>query len=282
MTDTLFDLTLKVAIELGVVRQGVATGGATNTVIDTNLLASIDEDYFNEGTVWITDTTDDLAPKGEFEIVTDFTATGQILTLQAALTAAPAAGDRYAVAIRRYRLNEIIQQINNALYLDGYIAVDDITSITTVANQREYTLPQAASLDLRMVEIQTNVVASNNQYKPLYNYAIQRTAGGTADILLLNQEYASGRVIKLTYATQHAALQVATDELNDAIHPDRIVFEAASKAMRNYADRTRLKHLDDTIQLMESWSELAKQRHPLPSLPGRQSKIGIISRSLEI
>ena len=277
MSNNLFDLTLKVAIELGIIRQGVATGGSTTTVIDTDLLATLDDDYYEQGTCWITDTGDDAAPKGEMVIVSGFVGSTGVATLQDGITEV-AAGDRYTMGAPRYKMFELVQQVNNALYMDAYIPVVD-ESLTTAANQREYTLPLAATNDLRRVDIQTvEGDADRNIPRPLYNYDIRHTATGVADTLVLNGDYAAGLTLYITYAAQHAELQLATDKLNDSIHPDRIVFEAAANAMRAYRDRTRLKHLEGSIAVLERKSTLAQDRHPLPTLPGRQSKITIIGR----
>lgn len=274
MSQTLFDLTLKVAVELGIVRQSTATGGSTNTIVDTNLLATLDDEYYNLGTYWITDTTDDAAPKSETGVIASFVS--GTATLQDEVTAAVAAGDTFAMAVPRYKRYELIQQINNALYMDGYIPQTD-TSLTTATNQREYTMPQAATLDLRDVFIYTNSSDSDRTIpKPAYNWSIRYSATGTQDTLVLEQDYAAGQTIELVYAGQHADLAAATDVLNDAIHPDRIVYAAAAAAMRAYRDKTRLKHLDATIEMLDNKAEVSKQRHPLPPLPSRRGRIGII------
>lgn len=278
MSNTLFDLTLKCAIELGIVRQSVATGGSTNTIVDTNLLATLDDDYLDQGTAWITDTTDDAAPKSELSIISNSVGATGTATLQDAVTTAVAAGDRFAIAAPRYKWFELSQQINSALYMDGYIATVD-TSLTTAAQQREYTLPAGAELDLRQVQLYTNKADTDrNIPRTIYNWEVHQTATGTQNTLVLNADYSTGLTIELTYATQHADLQVAADKLNEAIHPDRIVFEAAANAMRAYRDRTRLKHLEQSIEMLERKAELAKQRHPLPTLPGRQSKLTIVGQ----
>ena len=275
MTETLFDLTLRTAIELGIVRQSVATGGSTNTIVDGNLLITLDDDYYIQGTAWITKTDDGLAPQGEMSIVSAFAGDTGTATLQDAITAV-AAGDRFAIGAPRYKLFEIIQQINNSLYMDGYISVVD-DSIVTVANQREYTLPQDASLDLRSVQIMSNTGDTDRTIpRPVYNYDVKPSATGTPDTLVLNRDYEAGLTLYVTYAAQHAELVIPTDELNEKIHPDRIIFDAAANALRAYRDRTRLKHLERSIELLEQKAELAKQRHPLPALPGRQSKITIV------
>lgn len=278
MSQTLFDLTLRTAIQLQAVRQGTATGGATNTIIDTNLLATLDDDYYKQGTYWVTDTTDDGAPENEMGIISAFVGSTGTATLQDTLSAAIAAGDKWAMCAPRFKLYELIQQINEALYIDGYIPVTD-TSLTTVADQREYTLPQAATLDLRDVKIYTNNDSDRNIPIPSLNYEIRYTATGSADTLVLDQDYTAGLTIELTYGAQHADLEVSTDKLNDSIHPDRIVYAAAANAMRAYRDRTRLKHLDGTIDMLDRKAQVAQDRFPLPVLPTPRTKVLTLGRN---
>ena len=280
MSNKLFDLTLRVAVELGIVRQGTATGGSTNTIIDTNLLATLDDEYYKLGTYWITDTSDDGAPEGESGVIADNVGSTGTVTLQDVVSQAVAAGDKFAMAVPRYKLYELKQQINHALYMDGYIPVID-TSLTTAANQREYSLPAAATRDLRQVNIYSNLDSDRNIPRPAYNWTIRHSATGSVDTLVLNRDYDAGLTIELSYATQHASLEETTDELNEAIHPDRIVYTAAAGAMRAYRDRTRLKHLEGSIERLDQMAEIARQKHPLPPLPTRQSKLTIVGRSLD-
>jgi hypothetical protein len=114
MAKTLFDLTLELARILGTVREGVATGGSTTTIVDT-VARTEDDDAFNGGTAWITYDAGGAgaAPQGEYQIVSDFTASSDTITT-AAFSAAIASGDRYAVAGLRYPLDLLIQKINES------------------------------------------------------------------------------------------------------------------------------------------------------------------------
>lgn len=53
MANTLFDLVWRCMVELGTARTGTATGGSETTLIDTNGLKLVDNDYFNEGSLFI-------------------------------------------------------------------------------------------------------------------------------------------------------------------------------------------------------------------------------------
>ena len=70
-------------------------GGTISTLIDAELVQA--EDYWLNALLTITDTTDDLAPKGETSFVTDFNAAANRLTFAPSLTVAPDAGDTYTV-----------------------------------------------------------------------------------------------------------------------------------------------------------------------------------------
>lgn len=281
MAVTLFDLVWKTLVELGVSRSGTATGGTTSTLIDTNGLKLVDNDYYNEGTVLILKTTDGGAPEKEFSVVSNFANQTSTVSLQDALSAVVGAGDTYGIANRRYPLYRVRQKINSILYLDGYIPGED-TSLLMVSGQTEYDLPVGASRDLRQVYLLSSNDDGDRKPIPVVNYRIQRTATGTQDKLILAYELPAGYYLWLRYAEQHAELRDADDELDPAIHPDRVVYPAAAELLREFRDRTRLRHLDSSISNMELKAETAKELHPLPALPPKQSRVGIVSRSLEI
>ena len=73
---------------------GTVDSGTTTTLVDAVLTQA--NDYWNLARLIITDTTDDLAPKGETAVITSFTAADDTLHF-AALTAALEAGDTYTV-----------------------------------------------------------------------------------------------------------------------------------------------------------------------------------------
>jgi hypothetical protein len=283
MAITLFDLTWRCLVELGVARTSLVTGGSTTTIIDTNGLANVDHGYFEDGVAFILKDSAGAgaAPEGEFQTITTHDGATKTLTVQSAFSVAPAAGDTYGVAPRRYPMYLIIQKINNALYLDGYIPVED-TSLTTAASQTEYTLPAGSSRDLREVLLQTNADANDNVWRPLYNWKIKYSATGSQDTLVLQKQPATGYSLLLRYATPHAELRAYDDVLNDVIHPDRIVYAAAAEALRWYKDKTRVRGLEPTLETLDMKAERARELHPLPPLPSRQSKVMTVTRTLEI
>ncbi len=278
MAITLFDLAWRIVVELGTARTGIATGGSTTTLIDTVGLRLTENDYYNEGTLFMLGTTDDAAPLKEYGRIKDFNNPSQTITLFEALTAVVTAADRYGVANRRFPLFLITEKINNALYMDGYIPGED-ESITTVAQQREYTLPVQVSRDLRQVLVSTNDDSDSNNWVPVLNYTVQSTAVGTGNTLVLGYDLEPGRTLWLRYAKQHAELTGATSELDEVIHPDRIVYGVCHEMLRWYRDKTRLRHLDDTIKHLGLKSERARDLHPMPQLPSRSAKVQRFNRT---
>ena len=278
---TLFDLAWKVVVELGTARTGTATGGSSITLIDTVGLRLIENDYYNEGTLFILGTSDDEAPLKEFGRIKNFNQVNKTIRTYNTLTAAVGAADVYGVANRRFPLFLVSEKINNALYMDGYIPGED-TSITVVANQREYTLPVQVSRDLRQVLVSTNDDSDRNNWVPVLNWDVKATATGTANLLVLGYDLEPGRTLWLRYAKQHADMDSATSELDEVVHPDRIVYAVCHEMLRWYRDKTRLRHLDDTIEHLALKAERAKDLHPLPQLPARSSRIMRYNRTFSI
>ncbi len=279
----LFDLVWRSLVELGIARYGTATDGSTTSIVDTNGLARIDNRYFDEGTAFILKDAGGAgaAPENSFSRITKFDSTTKTLTLETAITAV-VAGDIYGVASRRFPLYLLVEKINSALFMDGYIPVDD-TTLTTAANQTELTLPVGASRDLKQVQIQRNQDSDDNLWDDLFNWSIKYSATGSQDTLILASQPPTGYSLRLRYATPHAELRDASDVLNEVIHPDRIVYQVCADALRWYTDKTRQrKTFQDTLAVLELKAQRAKDRHPLPPLPPRQSRVTIVTRTLRI
>lgn len=283
MSVTLFDLVWRCVVELGTARTGTATGGSTTTIVDTNGLKLVENDYYNEGTAFILkDAGGAIDISKNFSIIKDFNSTSKTLTLYTGVASAVTADDIYGVANRRYPLWLLIQKINNVLMMDGDIPVED-TSLTTVENQTVYALPSGiVARDLRQVLVATDTDSAHPYYRSVVNWEVSYADAGSIGNLELDYALPSGFTLLLKYATSHAELREASDALHDAIHPDRIVYQVCADSLRWYKDKTRLRHLKDTIDMMEIKAQRAKDRHPLPPLPSKQAKITRVSRSLDI
>lgn len=175
MSYTLLTLRQELARSTGGLIQGTATGGSTTTLIDTNLLDSGEfaDDHLNGADIYITDTTDDLAPKGEVRYVTDFVQSTGVVTVGKAFTVAPAAGDTYDVYLRYTK-----DDLDTALML----GVKDwrlVTTLTLSSNVAEYSL--SATALHRAEQVQSvwlrETTDTQSPYEQVSNWRVWDNAG---------------------------------------------------------------------------------------------------------
>lgn len=282
-TTTLFDLVLRMLTELGTLRTGTVTGGTTSTIIDTNMLDQVDDAYYDNGTAFIIwDAAGaSAAPQGEFSIVDTSDKVTSTLNLRSALTVAPGAGDKYGVANSRFPLDRVVEKINMRLFSMIYIPQNDV-SLTTVGDQTEYSLPAAAAVDLRQVFIARSTDSADYDEVEWNNYRIAHADTAGTHKLVFDRDFPSGYRIRLVYGGRHPDLRVASDKLSEFVHPDIVVYSAASDALQEYKDRTRLRTLDSKIEDLRLKAERSIQMHPLPPLPLRKARTLRISRSSAI
>ena len=229
---TLFDLTYRVARELGIVFEGTATGGSQTTVIDTTyLLNRFEDDVFNAGTVWILYDAGGAAaaPQGEMARITDFVKTTGVVTC-GTLTAAVASGDRYAIADDMYTKDVIIQAINQVLGEIPIPAIDD-TTVETDTDITEYTLA-TTMLDQNIeVWINTNDETDNNYWIRTYDWYIQDAVTGTGKELIFRNQPPEPYHVRIKYWTPHTPLYATSDKLYESVDINRVVLGAAYRLL---------------------------------------------------
>ncbi len=282
---TLANLTYEVAraIGSGVLVEGTATGGTTNTIVD-NVERVVDaetDDYWNGGTMWVTYDAGgaSAAPEWEYDIIYDFTSTTGTITARTGFTAAVAAGDRYALCKKRFPQQVLVQNVNRALQDLDIIPVVDSTTITIASSQTEYSITVDASMDLRAVLIQGDTGdTDDNRWSELKGWRIEVTATGTADKLILPRQYTSGKALQLVYAGYHPELKVYSDKLCEGVHKNRVVFQAAAYCMEWYMNKTSSDMYADSYVRMLARAEEAKAKHPVKLPPRPSVKIFTFSR----
>lgn len=255
MSKTLFDITYQLARSLGVVKEGVATGGSTSTIADTNDRTEAD-DYFNSGTAWVLydSAGAGAAPQGEYSVISDFANTGGVVSLRSTLTAAVASGDRYAVANKRYPLHLLVQKVNETF---GVIEKTDTSSITTANEQQEYSLPSGV-VEVKQAFLQTNSDSDANLWEKLYDWYIEKSDTGTADKIIFDRQFDASYSIKLVYLTYPNTLRVASDKLDDSIHVNKVVWNAAVNCL--LWRKSKVGESDPTInELLNYYQGLAAQ-----------------------
>lgn len=220
MTKTMADISYEVAVALGIVTEGVASGGTTTTIVRPGLLTDppFPDDHFNRGAAWVLETTDGAAPQAEVHTISDFDAASFTVTT-AAFSAAVESGDMFAVSTGgRYPLRQIVQQINRVLRTMAAVLTVDTSTITIATDQTEYNLP-AAEMDLRRVYIQGNTDDSDdNQWVLIHNWEVQKTATGTVDKLVVPSNLPDGYALKLEYLAPHARLHSGTDKIDERVN----------------------------------------------------------------
>ncbi len=276
MTFALADITYRVARELGIVTEGVATSGTTSTIVDSDARDE-DDDYWNKGTAWILRDAAgaSAAPEKEYSVIQDFTATNDTIVLQDSLTVAVGEGDRYAVAEKYVPLQIIIQKINQALNDLGRIPYVDTTSLTISDNKTEYTLPIASKLDFRLVSIQTNKVASNNYWNVISNAEVEQADPGAAPTLILPEQYSSGYKLKLEYMANHPNMYQPTDPLSETVPVERVVIPAVLECLRYRRQKMNTDDFDADIKDYTDRKANLAVNYPI-RLPPRPSRVGIV------
>jgi hypothetical protein len=232
MTDTLFDITYRVCTKLGMVREGVATGGDATTIIDT-VERNEEDNYWVKGTAWLLRNANDVgvSPENKYSVITVFVNSTGVITLRDTFTDNVEVGDRYALGKRRYPLWLLTQKTNEAVEGMGEIPVVDKATITTAASQTEYDLPIAANRNLLNVYIQTSTDTNAYGWHKIFGWTVERTAVGTADLLMLPYQPPTGKLLLLEFGDVHVQLYNSTDQLSETVHIQRVVVLAAIKCL---------------------------------------------------
>jgi len=281
---TLSDILQDVLIYLGDFKEGKATGGTTASVSDSTHSGTADDDYIG-GTVFITYDSGGAggAPEGQFAQVTDYTATGGTITCAASsFTVSPVAGDYYGVSTKKWPLYKLISLVNSALSGIGDIPLVDTTTLDSAAAQTEYACATAwkRSGPIR-VDLQTKTSdANDNKWKEInrgeWEY-VPATAGSTG-LIVFSYQLPSGRDLRIWYKDIHPAVRIYSSVINEAIHPEHLVWETIYRALRwKKGMRDAPSGIEDMLREADQRRiEYAALRRPRE--PKRRSKLLILGR----
>lgn len=224
---TFAQATLALADVLGEIYKGEADSGSSSSqLVDAALKAR--QGTLAHGTLW-------MLSGSNSGVVVEVDKHAQNTLYFAAMPAAIAAGDDYAVFEGiRFQKNHLEKAINLALEdLKQFTQWDETT--TTVALQEEYTLPTGVS-NVVSVEIAQSLTSP-------YLYAEHRgfmeTAGGKLRFVH-HEPSLAGYKIRIGYNTTHPELSSLSDTIKPGINLQRLKWEAAVHAWRNY-----LVHIED-------------------------------------
>ena len=218
MTD-MFDLMVGTLKLLGGLRSGTASAGTNATLTDT-LLRLEDADYWNGGTIWITEAAG-AAPEKEFSMITDFAA--GVFTFNI-LTAAVAATDKYACSDAHFPFDQIMDAVN--LAISQYRVPRSDTNLITVASTTQYTLPAAVQHGrLKEVYVATTTKAENKLYRKVGEWWTKEESN--LQQLIVPEGLTASMTLRLDYELVHTDFDSGDDELYEFLEPKQIIYRAA-------------------------------------------------------
>ena len=196
-----------------------ATGGSATTFVNTgfgNFENPPEQDVFkNHLAIVVRDAAGASAsPEGKWAVCSeyaDITFTGTIATVTDAITS----GDTIMLAKQdKFPLSQILFSINRGLESLGDLPLNADTSLTTVNNQTEYSIPVSVKRGLKQVWIDYN----DGVPVRVTDMRNELTSGGTASILYLPSTDA-GYTIRLVYDGAHPVVSAYNSIINEYVHP---------------------------------------------------------------
>lgn len=256
----------------------LATGGSTTTIVDTKLEDDLqdanEDDIYNGGTAIVIEDAGgaSAAPEGQFSRITDYVASSTTITFSPALTAAVASGDRVMIAPPDFPLYDMLEVLNSALKDLSELPRYD-TSITTTANQTEYTLPVAVKGGrIEGVEIQTRLNdANDNRWIPIPNWKEGFANAGSTGTFILRQ-YPSGYTVRIAYKKWHPRVDLYDDPIDEYYHPKLVHAAFMAHALQWRNDNDTIAGTADNARLgleQKAWTQYdrAKIEHKTESEP---------------
>lgn len=258
-----------------------ATGGSTTTVVDSAYTNKKGDNYFAQGAngghiLFITETTDGLAPQGQFGEVSGFVNSGGPTFTVPTMTAAAGAGDIYAVMKPVIPLYEMIAQVNAGLRRLGNL--DKVsTSLTGLADTLAYTLPSGVNAtNIKKVEIGSD--DPDYGWQDARGYNLQPQAAGTGDQIIFTSQppydstTAANKTIKITYHGPHPILSDYDDYVEKSV-PDELAIAFCAETAWEYLMQKRPASFGDKTKLSQFASiqqkrQEAEFKFPVRSQPG--------------
>ncbi len=253
-----------VACGLQVLRR-VATGGSTTSVIDSAIANRKGDGFYAQGAnggyvMIISQTTDRLAPEGQFGEVSAFTLSTTTPTFTIpTVTAGVAAGDVYSLMKPVIPLYEMIGRINEGLRRLPPLELAD-TSLTTLPDTLLYDVPLAAGA-YQVLGIEIGNDADGWEDAP--GYATSPWPSSIPNDLIFTSQpptdstTPTNKTIKIRYLAKHPTLSIYSDSVEKSV-PDNVAIAVCTEAAWELMMRKRPGWYADKSK-MGMWQEIQQR-----------------------
>lgn len=270
---TVFEVIVQAARALEAMQDGTATGGAANQIIDTNLPLigwDSDDDFAGGWAAILRDAGGaGAAPQGQTRNISAYTGAGGVITVSPVFTAAVAVGDNYGAMTARYPRDTLVGKLNQFLAEQGDIPTED-TSLTTAADQTEYSLPAlGVKQDLRQVFVAT-ATAAPYYWSRLASWNQIYADAGVAGKIVFPYQLPSGYKLKLIYMAPHPAVYLDADKISEYVGKDWAGLETAVRAATWRLDQPgedRDSLISKINDLLQQAARAQHRRRPLTPSP---------------
>jgi len=253
MTITLAESTRQLALIVGEVFSGVATGGSATTLDDT-ACTDFPDDFWIGGTLWLTSGNN----IGKTAVITDWDLTTNKRFTFATLTLLCAAADIYTVCHKNFSRQLLRNAINQAL-ADMPRVTQLNSALTPVADQLEYDLPSGVSGVVRVTKgVTPNFTIHHNWSE--YNGHLYLDPGKT---------FEATDTINLWYNPPYTALTADTGVIADLVPWERVKWGAVVYALRERYNKVGDSDTSVKNKLAEAMqqAEMARVKYPVKQLP---------------
>ncbi len=258
MTQKLEELRTALAKAVARLFEGTASdAGTITTLVDTDGLPRFTEtDALAGALLYISDTTDDLAPEGEAAFIEAYNATSNTLTLYTELSAATGAGDKYEIYLAPLDLEQWDQCINDAIrgaWPDLFTTdTEDISPTGALA----YALSANADRILGAeITFKSDLAGYPSQPLPQW-YAVGSPGALT---LKLSRPVPMSSNMKIRVLTGQKFDELGAGQTT-ALDAQYVIDAGRVQFYQRMADASRQSDRGGFLQLMAHWQEKAEQR----------------------
>lgn len=242
MPFTLFDLLSGAHRRMGTLSIGVSSAGTSTTLIDSNVGIGAKDDQFNNGTIFFIGVgAGTTAIDGQFRKIADFAAATGTFTFSA-LSGSVGAGSTYAYTGGEYPTEMTVELANDVLRSFGPMTFIDKNTLTSSANQDEYTAQlvwKYAPPTQIDVQTYTGSTANINDWVTVRGWHYEPSSAGATAKLIFDERLPAGRKVRIWYQDYHHRVTGSTAPIDERIDPDLAITGLISRLYEYRVRRER-------------------------------------------